>query len=477
MKKRGNIKMIGTKKGSDPLGSKPIGKLLATYAIPSIVSMVVNALYNIVDQIFIGQGVGYLGNGATNVILPATIIAIGIGVLLGDGGAAYFSLSLGRGENERASRGAGSVITVSIISGVLFGLFSFMFLKPLCNIFGATEMILPYALDYGRIIVIGFPFVIISIALNSLIRADGSPRYAMISMITGAVINTILDPIFIFVFDWGVTGAALATILGQIVSCIISLFYLRKFKSIKMKKEYYKPQAYALKNVCGLGTSSLITQLAITMVVATLNNLLTKYGALSKYGAEIPLTTLGITMKVNQIMTSLVIGLAVGSQPIVGYNFGAGNMKRVKKTYLMTIGIATIITTIGFCLFQFFPQAVISIFGSESELYNEFAIKTLRIFLMFIMLNGFQMCTGNFFQAIGKPFKAIALSMSRQIVLLLPAAIILPVFFGVEGILYAAPVADILAFILALVLIIDQIKKLNKLEKEETTEEVEVPQI
>lgn len=450
---------------NNPLGTQPVGALLRTFAVPSIISMVVSTLYNIVDQIFIGRGVGYLGNGATNVILPLTVIALALGLLIGDGTTAYFSLCLGQQEKKQAARGVGNAIVLTVLVSVVLTVLSLIVLKPLCVLFGATETIMPYALEYGYVIILGFPFYAFSMGFNSILRADGSPVYAMVATLSGAILNTILDPIFIFVFQMGVTGAAIATVLGQSVSCIITLLYLKRFKSITLTKDCLKLEGRLCRKVCSLGISSLVMQLAATIVIAVMNRVLVKYGALSKYGAEIPMTTLGITMKINQIITGIVIGIAVGSQPIIGYNYGASKIGRVRKAYFLAISCATLVMAAGTALFQMFPDAIISVFGSESDLYNEFAVKSLRIFLLLILLNGFQLCTGIFFQAIGKPAQATLISLSRQVIFLLPTLLILPHIFGVDGALWAGPVGDGCAFVLALILGMTEVRRLGSREK------------
>lgn len=455
-----NSSIIETK---NPLGYEPIGKLIGKFAIPCVISLIVNSLYNIVDQIFIGHGVGYLGNGATNIVFPITIITLAIALLIGDGGAAYLSLKLGEGKKIDAARGVGNAIILSIVLGIVLLVIGLIFLKPLLYLFGCTDVLYPYANEYGRVIVLGIPFVVVSTALNSIIRADGSPKYAMASMILGAVFNTILDPIFIFIFGWGVHGAAVATIIGQIASCVISLLYLRSFKSIAIRKEHLTLKLKSCKSVCSLGISSFITQAAIVVVMAVTNNLLTKYGAQSVYGAEIPITALGITMKVNQIMISILVGIAAGAQPIIGYNYGSKQIDRVKKTLKWTIISATIVTVICFLIFQFATQSVIDLFGSEEGLYNEFAIKCFRIFLLACVLNGFQTVASIFMQAIGKPVQSAILSLSRQIIVLVPAAFILSDIMGVEGVLWSGPVADVAAFILATVLLTLEMYKVDNM--------------
>lgn len=451
-----------TNEFKNPLGYEPIGKLIGRFAIPCVISLIVNSLYNIVDQIFIGHGVGYLGNGATNIVFPITIVTLAIALLIGDGGAAFLSLKLGEGKKEDASRGVSNAIVLSVVSGIVLLIIGLVFLKPLLYLFGCTDVLYPYANEYGRVIVLGIPFVVISTALNSIIRADGSPRYAMGSMILGAVLNTILDPIFIFVFHWGVHGAAVATIIGQIASCLFSLLYLGKFKSVTIRKEYLGLKLKFCKAVTSLGISSFITQAAIVVVMAVTNNLLAQHGANSIYGAEIPITAMGIVMKVNQIMISIVVGIAAGAQPIIGYNYGSQQIDRVKKTLKWTIVSATIVTIVFFISFQFFTQNLINLFGAEEGLYNEFAQKCFKIFLFACILNGFQTVSSIFMQAIGKPVQSAILSLSRQIIVLVPVAILLPQWMGVEGVLWAGPVADTTAFILAAILLTLEMHKLTR---------------
>lgn len=450
---------------ANPLGYENIGKLITRFAVPSVISMLVNSLYNIVDQIFIGQGVGFLGNAATNVAFPIVTISMALSLLIGDGGAAFFSLNLGRQDKELAAKGVGNTLMLAIIASIIFVVAGNIFMDPLLILFGGIPNVLPYAQAYTRIILLGLPFVMVSIAMSSSIRADGSPRYAMAAMLTGAIMNTILDPIFIFVFEWGVEGAAWATIIGQFANFLITIAYLPRFKNFSMKKALLRLEGAVVKRLLSLGVSSFINQLAITLIIIVMNNSLTKYGAQSPYGQEIPLAALGIVMKVNQILISVMVGIGVGAQPIVGYNYGARNWARVKKTYLTSVVIVTICCIIGFIMFQFFPQAIINLFGQEDDLYNDFAQKCFRIFLMFCILNGFQTVSSIFFQAIGKPIFAILLSLSRQVLFMLPSLLILPHIFGLNGILFSAPVADFAAFVLASILIIREMKKLTAQQK------------
>ncbi len=459
------------------LGKEKIGKLLKAFAIPCIISLVVNALYNMVDQIFIGWGVGYLGNGATNVIFPITVLCLAFSLMFGDGTSAYLSLKLGEKNKKDAQKGVANGVIASVIISIILGILVLVFLPQLITIFGGTDNLRSYAMDYGYIIAIGIPFMMIGTTLNSIIRADGSPKYAMTSMIIGAVLNTILDPISIFVFNMGIKGAAIATIISQFVSFLINIMYLKKFKSIEITKESFKPSLKVMKNVGMLGISSFITQIAVVIIITVQNTLYNMYGTSSKFGTEIPITVHGIVMKVNMILTSIIIGIAAGSQPIVGYNYGAKKYDRVKQTLKMVMLLSVCVSAVSFVLFQTIPETLISIFGSGDELYNEFACLTFRIYLMLIICNGIQISSGIFFQAVGKPAKSAFLTLSRQILFYIPASIILSKFYGVMGVLYAGPVTDGLAFIIAAILLAFETKKLGKVTNEETKVEQESREI
>ena len=443
------------------LGTEKIGKLIRKFSIPCIISILVNSLYNIVDQIFIGWGVGYLGNGATNIVFPIVVICLAFSLMFGDGTSAYLSLKLGEKKEKEAAKGvANGILTVTVVA-LLFCIVTLIFLPQLLNLFGCTDALRSYAFTYGSIIAMGIPFMMIGTTLNSIIRADGSPKYAMISMVLGAVLNIALDPIFIFVLKMGVAGAAIATIFSQFVTFVINALYIKKFKTIKISKDLFKPQFRTIRKISMLGISSFINQMSIVLVIAVENNLLAKYGAISKYGADIPITVLGIVMKISQILNSIVIGIAVGAQPIFGYNFGAKNFDRVRSALKKVLGISVTISTIAFILFQTIPDKLISIFGSGDELYLEFACITFRIYLMLCIANGIQIPAGIFFQAIGKSSKSAILSLSRQVAFLLPAMIVLGNIFGIMGVLYSGPFADGLAFVLATALLIFEVRKLK----------------
>lgn len=452
------------KKEENILGYENIKTLMKKFSIPCIISLVVNALYNIVDQIYIGWGVGYLGNGATNIIFPITVVALAFALMLGDGTSAYLSLKLGEKKKDEAKKGVCNGIISSVIVSLLLCIICLIFLPKLIYLFGCTKALKKFALEYGYVITLGLPFVMIGTTLNSIIRADGSPKYAMTSMVTGAILNIILDPIFIFVFHMQVKGAAIATVISQIVTFIMNIAYLRKFKSITLTKKDYKFNLNITKNIAMLGISSFITQMSIVIVIAVQNNMLAKYGVYSKYGTEIPITVIGIVMKINQILNSIIIGIAAGSQPIIGYNYGASNYKRVKETLKYVIKVSLFVGLVAFILFQTIPEQLISIFGSGSKLYNEFACLTFRIMLLLTICNSVQIVSGIFFQAIGKSGKSAFLSLSRQILFLIPAMIIMSSIIGVKGVLYAGPIADGLAFIISVILLIKENKNLNKKE-------------
>ena len=443
------------------LGTEKIGKLIKKFSIPCIISMLVNSLYNIVDQIYIGQGVGYLGNGATNIVFPIVMISLAFSLMLGDGSSAYLSLKLGEKKKKDAELGIGNGIMLSVIVSIIFCAITLAFLPQLLNLFGCTANLRDYAMSYGRIIAIGLPFSMIGTTLNSIIRADGSPKYSMMSMVSGAILNTILDPVFIFVFNKGVEGAAMSTLVSQVLTFALNIVYIRKFKSIKLTKESLKLKSNVCKKIATLGISSFITEMSIVCVMTAENNLLGKYGAESKFGAEIPITVLGIVMKISQILNSIVIGIAAGSQPIFGYNYGAQKYDRVKKTLKIVMGLSVIISAVAFILFQTIPDKLILIFGSGDENYIEFACLAFRTYLLLCIFDGIQISSGIFFQAIGKSVRSAALSLSRQIVILIPFMIILSHFFGIMGVLAAGPVADALAFILAAFFLIKEIRNLK----------------
>lgn len=451
-----------TTKRENPLGYAPIGKILPKFAIPAVISMLVSALYNIVDQIFIGQGVGMYGNAATNVAFPLTTLATALGLLLGIGGASNFNLEMGKKNPDKAKKVAGAAYGSLVLSGVIICIIVRLFLHPLIIAFGATEQVLEYAMTYVGITSFGIPFYILGIGGNHLIRSDGGPTFAMISNVSGAVLNAILDPIFIFKFHLGIAGAAAATITGQILSAILVLSYLPRYKTVKFKIRDFIPRAKYVLAVVSLGGAACFNQLAMMLMQIVMNNILRYYGARSIYGSDIPLAVVGIVSKVNMIFMSIVIGISQGSQPLFGFNYGARNYTRVRKTYKLSGSIATGIAIIAFLAFQLFPRQITSIFGNGEEVYYQFAIRYFRIFMFFTFINGIQPLTSNFFTSIGKAKKGILLSMTRQIIFLIPLVVILPMIMGIDGVMFAGPIADGAAGALAIMMVLMEFKKMPR---------------
>ncbi len=451
-------------KTNEELGTAPILPILLRFAIPSIIAMLVNSLYNIVDQIFIGQYVGYLGNAATSICFPFVTISMSLGLMNADGSSAFFSLLQGKKQQDKATKVVGAGLVLSVILGCLLLLIFQVGLPQFLNLFGSTEAVYPYAYSYARITICGMPFVCISMFIAGIIRVDGNPTYAMICMVSGCIANIILDALFVIGFDMGVEGAALATIMGQLVNFIISLAYLGRFRTFRLSRNLIRFKPVLSVQSCTLGVSSLITQLSNTVVIILGNVLLVKYGIESKFGADIPLAAFGIVMKCNQIIMSILLGLGVGAQPILGFNYGAGQFNRVKKTFLIVIFTSTVAAIIGWGIFQFGTMSIVSIFGQESDLYNEYAVMCFRIFLKFIFLGGFTINTGIFFQAIGKAKIAMTLSMSRQILYYIPAVLILTSIFGLMGCLYVGPVSEVLSACTCAVFVVREMKLLKQNE-------------
>ena len=450
------------------LGKEKINKLLLAFSIPCVISMLINSIYNIVDQIFIGQGVGTLGNAATNVIFPLVIVFNALAGLIGNGAAANLSLKLGENKQKEASKGVGQALTITIIISIVLGLVAYLTLPKLIMLFGCTKNVYKYALEYGRIICLGAPFMIIYSSLSNIIRADGSPKYSMIMLVTGAIINIILDPIFIFVLNQGVAGGAIATVIGQFVSFILAILYIKKFKSIKLTKESLKIDKDILK-VLGLGLSSCITQSTVLVLFIFMNNMMTKLGAASKFGADIPLSVYGVISKINSIYISIVLGISIGAQPIIGFNYGAGNKERVKETLKKVIIINLIIGLFFNLIFILFPRELASIFIKQSDpsynLFMEFAVLMCHSFYLVMGLNALEMTGSIAIQSLGKVKKATAFAFIRQIVLLIPISLLLSLAFkkGIYGIAYAGCIADGLCFIIALFMLVSEYRSLSNI--------------
>lgn len=453
------------KPSENPLGSEPVSTLLRRFAVPSVIAMLVSALYNMVDQLFIGHSIGVLGNAATNVAFPLSMVCTSIGLLCGIGGAANFNLCMGRREPEHAKSYVGNAISMLAILGVILCVAVQLFLRPMMLLFGATPDVIDYACTYTRITSIGFPFLIVTIGGSNLIRADGSPKFSMLCNLVGAIVNTILDPLFIFVFHMGMAGAALATITGQILSFALVVFYLRGFKTLPLSLSDLKPNMACWARIAALGATPAFNQVAMMVVQIVMNNTLTYYGSNSVYGSDIPLACAGIISKVNMLFFSFVIGISQGLQPIVSFNFGAQKYDRVKDAYKKAVFAATAISIVAFLCFQLFPRQIIGIFGSGSEEYLHFAERYFRIFLFFTFLNGIQPVSSNFFTSIGAPKKGIFLSLTRQIIFLLPLLLIFPYFFGIDGVMYTAPIADLAAASVSIVMVVREFKIMAKLQK------------
>lgn len=449
------------------LGTEKIGKLMLKFSIPCVLSLLVSALYNIVDQIFIGNSeLSALGNAATGVVFPIFIIAQAFAWCFGDGCAAYLNICQGKKNTQSAHKAIGTGIVVTLSASVVLMAIFFPLKTQLLTLFGASENSIGMAIEYFNIILACFPVYMLSNMMNAVVRADGSPSWSMASMLIGAIINIILDPIFIFGLHWGMKGAALATVIGQLVSFVISFLYFFRTKTFKLTKKSFIPDFKAFAGALKLGTSSFITQMTIVIISLVCNIMLAKYGAMSHYGADIPIAIIGIESKVFTVVINLVVGIVLGCQPIIGYNMGAKNYDRVKKLYKSILFCTVIIGVVSTLLFELAPQAVVGIFGTPTNIPNPedywfFAEKTFRIFLALVIFTCIIKMTSIFFQAVGKPAQAIISSMIRDIVCFIPLILILPKFFGIEGILFAAPASDFIAMIVAAALTIAFMRSLK----------------
>ena len=434
----------------NPMGTQSIKKLLMQLAIPAMIANVVNALYNIVDQIFIGQGVGYLGNAATNIAFPITTICLALGLMTGVGAASNFNLELGRKEVEKARRIAGTAVVQLIVMGIVVCLLVQIFLAPLMQLFGATDQIFDYAMEYSRITAYGIPFFLFSTGFNPLVRSDGRATFSMMAIIAGAVLNTVLDPIFIFVFQMGIAGAAWATVISQMVSALLLFAYIPKFRSVKFQWEDFIPRMKQVEAIAALGLTSFIFQISALIVQIVSNNLLKTYGAMSIYGSEIPIAVGGIVSKVFVIFIALIIGMTQGVQPIVGYNYGAKYYLRVRQTIFLALKIGFVLSFVTWAVFEIFPLQIIELFGNGNDLYFEFGVRYMRYFMMFLLINGLTILMTTFFPAIGKAKTGAFLSLARQLLILLPVMLLMTYIFGVEGMMFATPVSDVIALVLCM---------------------------
>jgi putative MATE family efflux protein len=457
-----------TQQSNNYLITESVGKLLPKFAIPCVASLIISCLYNIVDQIFVGNGVGFLGNAATGIIFPITVIGWGASLLFGDGAAAFLSLSQGRGDTKNVGRTIANSVLFSFLSGALIIAVCYLLGDSILYALGATNATIELTRDYGFIIFIMIPLALAQNTLAAIIRADGSPRYALMAMAVGAVLNIIFDPITIFVWGWGIQGAAYATIFGQFVSFVLCAIYLRRSKTFRVRPSDFIPKWKAIKPVLPLGGGSFLTQISIVVITVVNNKLLVAYGAKSPYGPDIPLAAFVVIMKLFQIVLNIAIGIAAGAQPIIGFNYGAKRYDRVKEAFKYVMLWTFITSAVAVILFESIPHVFIRLFGSgDNEMYTEFAVMCLRIYLSLIIFTCIQKACAIFLQSIGKASAAIPLSMSRDVIFLIVFSCVLPAYIGVTGIFWAAPVADILAIIITAVVLLRIWKQLGEAKTKE----------
>lgn len=447
-----------TKQARNPLEAEPIGKLILKYSLPAIASSLVSSVYNIVDQIFVGHKIGELGNAATNVAFPLVMIITTLAMTFGAGSSASFSLYLGQREEKRAKSIVGNGMTLMLLCGVLVAVISQLFLRFILTAFGGRAQTLEYAVEYTRILACGFPCAILGTGASQLIRADGSPKYAMFATLSGAVLNCVLDPLLIFGLDMGMAGAALATVTGQLISAVLILSYFARFKTFRLGWRDFALRIESVAQILKLGVAAGANQLAITLVQIVMNNTLGYYGELSQYGRDIPLACVGIISKVSSIFNAVIFGISQSTQPILGYNYGAGNHARVKSTFKRAVLIVSCVSCTAFLCFQLFPRQIIGVFGSGDALYYEFALRYFHIFLFCTFIVGAQILSAQFFPSIGKGGIGTVVSLSRQVFFLLPLVILFPLVWGIDGVLWAGPIADGLSGILALLLVRREMK-------------------
>ena len=446
-------------KERNPLGEERVGNLLKQFAVPSIIAMLVSSLYNIVDQFFIGQKIKELGNAATNISFPLSISCVAIALLFGIGGASAFNLAMGKGKKEEAVYYLGNAAVCMFGCGLLLCMITELFLEPMLRFFGSPENVLGYAMTYTRIVGFGFPFLIFATGGGHLIRADGAPKFTMFCNLAGAMINTVLDALFIFGFDWGMAGAAWATVIGQVVSFLMAARYLCHCRTVTIERKHLVIRRKYVGTISALGAAPCSNQLAMMAVQIVMNKSLKYYGSRSVYGEAVPIACVGIITKVNQVFMSFLIGISQGLQPIVSFNYGAGKYGRVKEAFRKAIISCFILSVIAFLAFQFLPRQIISVFGDGSEEYYRFAVNYFRIFLLFTFINFMQPIASNFLTSIGKPKRGIFLSLTRQIIFLLPLLLLFPLFTGIDGIVYAGPAADLMAALTSIVMVTAEFRR------------------
>ncbi len=449
------------------LAEGKISGLILKYSLPAILSGLISAIYNIVDQIFIGQQVGVIGNSATNVVFPVVMITSALATLIGVGTSSNFSLARGRKDEDLSKKFIGNGILMAVVWGVTICVIALLFSSQILNVSGATPANMEYAQTYLGILALGFPFFVFSTSVSHIIRADGSPKYSMICIGSGAILNIVLDALFMYGFNMGIAGAAWATVIGQVVSAGLSVKYLTKFKTFKLDKSVISLKFFAMKKIALLGIAPFVNQISISITQIAMNNTITLYGADSIYGTDIPLACVGIITKVNMIFVTIAIGIGQGSQPIIGFNYGAKNYTRVMEAIRKNLMYVSVVSVMAFCAFQIFPRQITSLFGDGSELYFEFAESYFRIFMFMAFTIGIQPVAGNFFTSLGKSTRGVFISLTKQILFLLPLIIILPMFMGLDGVLYAGPIADTAAVLVSSILLIKEYRNLKRLDNEQ----------
>ena len=460
-----------TPPGGNPLGEKPVGKLLLQFAIPSIISTLVAALYNMVDQIFIGQRIGYLGNAATTVAFPLTYINGAMTLLFSNGSAVNFNILCGKGNKEEALSFAGNGLTLLSVEGVSLALIVGLFTPWMVNIFGSTEEVFPYALTYMRIIAVGLPFLALTSGGTLLVRSDGSPRYALWCSMTGVLLNFVLDWLFLFPLGMGIAGAAWATVIGQIVSALMLVWYLRRFKTGRLERRHFKVSWERTKRICAIGAAASFNQAAMMLMNTVRNNTLRKYGALSVYGASEALAAAGVVHKVNHLFYSTIIGCGVGASPIMSFNYGAKKYRRVMETYKLILRYALIVGAVETAVFWLFPDQILRLFGSGAAGYRDFAVRFMHEFMLMVIVAGVPTASMHVMTAVGKAKRGILISLSKQAALIV-LMLSLTRFLGIDGVLWAGPVADVLAAVMSVVVLRPEFRAMR-----EAAERLEAPAV
>ncbi len=468
----------------------PIGSTMIHYAVPCIISLLVAALYNIVDQIFIGWGVGAEGNGATNIVYPLTVMALAIATMIGDGACSWVSICLGKKDAQSAHQTVGNAIVLAVACGILLMVIYQLFRDPLLTLFGATseisDLTRTYANQYFTWIAVGVPFYVFGQAMNPIIRSDGSPRIAMAATLAGAGANIILDPIAIFVLHWGVTGAAIATVAGQVLTAVISLIYVTRMKQVRLVKDSFRLKGQLIVKFIPLGFTSFLSQFSVVLSMAAMNNMLARWGVLSVFGeggtSDTPMAVVGIVMKFYQIMISIVVGMAAGCIPVVGFNYGARRYDRCRGFMTRLLVCEFGVGLVAFILFECFPMQLISLFGTGySEIYYEFARLAFRLYLCAVPLDCVCKASFIFLQSMGKPVQSTLLSLLREVILAIPLAFLMPTVFaavageanGIYGLLASMPAAVVITFVVCVIVDVGIYRQLRTEEAQPEQKEVE----